>query len=153
MNEEIITVQAKVKWFSLFKGFGFVSVEGIKEDVFLHFSVFEKSGLSHLNNNDVIECKIVANQKGYQVVEICQLVFSGKYFVEEQDPEIMQASMKWFNPIKGFGFAQLKSGEDVFIHANLLKKRHLTTIEPNQQLKLLVHRTNYGFEALDIILN
>ncbi|MDR1982764.1 MAG: cold shock domain-containing protein [Holosporaceae bacterium] len=62
------------------------------------------------------------------------------------------AVMKWFNPSKGFGFAQLSSGEDVFIHSSLLKKYKLTTIEPGQTIKLVAHYTNFGYEATDIII-
>ncbi|MDR2645858.1 MAG: cold shock domain-containing protein [Holosporaceae bacterium] len=59
--------------------------------------------------------------------------------------------MKWFNPSKGFGFAQLNSGEDVFIHSSLLKKHRLTEIEQGCPIKLIVHYTNFGYEAIDII--
>ncbi|MDR2723650.1 MAG: cold shock domain-containing protein [Holosporaceae bacterium] len=60
--------------------------------------------------------------------------------------------MKWFNPSKGFGFAQLSSGEDVFIHSSILKKHKISSIEPGQQVKLLIHSTNFGYEAIDIII-
>ncbi|MDR3187229.1 MAG: cold shock domain-containing protein [Holosporaceae bacterium] len=59
--------------------------------------------------------------------------------------------MKWFNPSKGFGFAQLDSGEDVFIHANLLKKHKLDTIEHNRRIRMSIRRTNFGYEAVDLI--
>ncbi|MDR1551274.1 MAG: cold shock domain-containing protein [Holosporaceae bacterium] len=59
--------------------------------------------------------------------------------------------MKWFNPSKGFGFAQLDSGEDIFIHSSLLKRHKMTTIEPGQEIILLIHNTNFGYEATDLI--
>ncbi|MDR2157900.1 MAG: cold shock domain-containing protein, partial [Holosporaceae bacterium] len=61
--------------------------------------------------------------------------------------------MKWFNPSKGFGFAQLGSGEDIFIHSTLLKRHKLATIESGQKIELMVHRTNFGYEAVDIIFD
>ncbi|MDR1333683.1 MAG: cold shock domain-containing protein [Holosporaceae bacterium] len=60
--------------------------------------------------------------------------------------------MKWFNPSKGFGFALLDSGDDVFIHSTLLKKHRLENIEPGSSIKLVVHRTNFGYEATDLIM-
>ncbi|MDR0968507.1 MAG: cold shock domain-containing protein [Holosporaceae bacterium] len=60
--------------------------------------------------------------------------------------------MRWFNPLKGFGFAQLSSGEDVFIHSSLLRKYKLTSIESGQKIKLEIHRTSLGYEAIDIVV-
>ncbi|MDR2766408.1 MAG: cold shock domain-containing protein [Holosporaceae bacterium] len=60
--------------------------------------------------------------------------------------------MKWFNPSKGFGFARLNSGEDVFIHANLLKKYRINTLEHDKQIRLMVRHTNFGYEAIDLIM-
>ncbi|MDR0677467.1 MAG: cold shock domain-containing protein [Holosporaceae bacterium] len=60
--------------------------------------------------------------------------------------------VKWFNPSKGFGFAQIESGKDVFIHSSILKKRKLASIEPGEKIELIARRTNLGYEAIDIIL-
>jgi CspA family cold shock protein len=147
-----IRVNGRVKWFNQFKGYGFVEIENISEDVFLHFSVLDRSGIDHLNNDDIILCDIVKGDKGYQVVDVIEVLHSNKYIIEDKNPEIVTAVMKWFNPSKGFGFAQLSSGEDIFIHSSLLKKYKLTTIEPGQTIKLLAHYTNFGYEATDIIL-
>ncbi|MDR2067420.1 MAG: cold shock domain-containing protein [Holosporaceae bacterium] len=65
--------------------------------------------------------------------------------------EDVEATMKWFNPSKGFGFAQLDSGEDVFIHANLLRKHKLETIEHSRRIRITVHHTNFGYEAVDLV--
>ena len=149
-KEEIITVDATVKWFNQFKGYGFVSVDGILDDIFLHFSVIEKSHIDHLNNGDVLKCTIQKFDRGYQVVSIDEIVKRVKY--ETDDSKIMQviAQTKWFNPLKGFGFAQLSTGEDVFIHSSLLMKSGIKGLEPNIKVKLTIRKTNFGFEALDI---
>ncbi|MDR2781280.1 MAG: cold shock domain-containing protein [Holosporaceae bacterium] len=147
-----IRVTGCVKWFNQFKGYGFVEVENISEDVFLHFLVVDKSGLGHLNNNDVILCDIIKSDNGYQVKDIIELLRSNKYEVDEGEPTRTAAVMKWFNPSKGFGFAQLDSGEDVFIHSSLLKKHKLATIEPGREIELMIHRTNFGYEAIEMII-
>jgi CspA family cold shock protein len=148
----LMRVTARIKWFNQFKGYGFVEVENISEDVFLHFSILDKSGIDNLNNDDIILCDIVKCERGYQVINIIELLHSNKYEIEEEkSPEIVTAVMKWFNPSKGFGFAQLDSGKDVFIHSSLLKKYKITSIEPGQTIKLAVHCTNFGYEATDII--
>lgn len=141
----------RVKWFSQFKGYGFVEVDNIPEDVFLHFSTIDKSGIERLNNSDLILCNIMKSDNGYQVSEVLELLHTNKYEVGKKEPEQVSAVMKWFNPSKGFGFAQLQSGEDVFIHSSLLKRHRIRAIEPGQKIVLLVHNTNFGYEATDLI--
>lgn len=149
----VVETLAKVKWFSPYKGFGFVSVEGITEDIFLHFSVFEASRLPSLGNGDIILCQISHTEKGFQVTAIKEIVQANKYVVEEGNEKVVNATLKWFNSTKGFGFAQLSTGEDVFIHSNLLKKRSISNLEPNQQLTLKIRYTNLGYEAVDIAVS
>lgn len=142
-------VTAVVKWFNQFKGYGFISVEGIDEDIFLHFSVLERGNISNLNNGDVILCTISHNDRGYQVDSIIKVLQTSKYEVDPKTMEVI-AQTKWFNPLKGFGFAQLPTGEDVFIHASLLMKNGIKTLKPNVSIKMIIRQTNFGYEAIDI---
>jgi CspA family cold shock protein len=144
-------VTARVKWFNQFKGYGFVEVDCIQEDVFLHFSIIDQAEIKRISNDDVILCDVGVSPRGYQIVEIIELLQSTKYDTADNKTEEAVATMKWFNPSKGFGFAQLDSGEDVFIHANLLKKHKLETIEHNRRIRLSIRHTNFGYEAIDLI--
>ncbi len=144
-------ITGRVKWFNQFKGYGFLEVEGIAEDVFLHFSVLDKAGIKSLTKNDVIAFIMAKNGERYQVQEIINVISSNKFDINNSKSEKVSAIMKWFNPAKGFGFAQLPTGEDVFIHSNLLKKLAIKNLEPNQNLTLIIHHTNFGYEALDIL--
>ena len=44
----------KVKWFNLQKGYGFISPDDGKKDIFVHISAVEKSGINSLNENDKV---------------------------------------------------------------------------------------------------
>jgi CspA family cold shock protein len=149
---EPIKIAGRVKWFNQFKGYGFIEAENISDDIFLHFSVIDKSGIGRLNNNDIILCEVVKTDTGYQVSEILELLHLNKHEIEGKNHEESEAIMKWFNPLKGFGFAQLDSGEDVFIHSSVIKKHRLTTIEAGKKIKLIVRCTNMGYEAVELIL-
>ena len=48
----------KVKWFNVQKGYGFITDNKSKKDVFLHVSVLEKSKLRVLRENQKIQFEI-----------------------------------------------------------------------------------------------
>lgn len=52
-----------VKWFNPTKGFGFIQPEGGGNDVFVHVSAVEKSGLRSLNEGQKVSYQ-VANERG-----------------------------------------------------------------------------------------
>lgn len=52
-----------VKWFNPTKGFGFIEPDNGGNDVFVHISAVERSGLSGLNEGQQIEFE-VEEQKG-----------------------------------------------------------------------------------------
>ena len=150
LNGNTTEMTGIVKWFNQYKGYGFVEIEGIPEDVFVHFSVVNQSGIKNLSKNDVIVCSVQRSGRGYQIMKIKKILSPSKYPMTKETKKVT-AVMKWFNPAKGFGFAQLRSGDDVFIHACLLKKLNLGNIEPNKKIKLLIQHTNLGYEAIDIL--
>jgi len=50
-----------------------------------------------------------------------------------------EATVKWFNPEKGFGFAELADGSgDAFIHVAAVQAAGLETIQPGAKLKVMV---------------
>lgn len=153
-NNDIYTnVTGKVKWFNQFKGYGFVEVDEIPEDVFLHFSVIDCSGMEKLSNDDIITCDVIKAERGYQISKIHKVVYFNKHELPGEKSFKVTAVMKWFNPSKGFGFAEMPSGNDVFIHSNVLRKNKITNIAHGQTIKLIVRHTNFGYEALEVMID
>ncbi|MDT8853725.1 cold-shock protein [Paracoccaceae bacterium Fryx2] len=53
-----------VKWFNSTKGFGFIAPEGGKNDVFVHISALERSGIRELADGQAITFDIEAGRDG-----------------------------------------------------------------------------------------
>lgn len=59
-----------VKWFNAEKGFGFITREDGKGDVFAHFSQIESDGFKTLNEGDKVSFNIVNGARGEQASNI-----------------------------------------------------------------------------------
>lgn len=59
-----------VKWFNATKGFGFVTVDGQDQDVFVHYSAIAGAGYRSLDEGDKVEFTIVQGQKGPQAQDV-----------------------------------------------------------------------------------
>ena len=63
-------VRGTVKWFSESKGYGFITPEGAKKDVFVHYSALEGEGFKTLAEGDVVEFEITQGPKGDQAANV-----------------------------------------------------------------------------------
>ncbi len=59
-----------VKWFSDQKGYGFVTPEGGKKDVFVHYSALQGEGFKTLAEGDTVEFDITQGPKGEQAANV-----------------------------------------------------------------------------------
>ncbi len=53
----------KVKWFNATKGFGFIQPDAGGNDIFVHISAVEKSGLHGLQENQAIEYELQKDER------------------------------------------------------------------------------------------
>ncbi|MBM93260.1 MAG: cold-shock protein [Legionellales bacterium] len=51
-----------VKWFNSTKGYGFIQPEEGGQDVFVHITAVERSGIGQLNENDVVHYELVTEK-------------------------------------------------------------------------------------------
>jgi CspA family cold shock protein len=62
------------------------------------------------------------------------------------------ATVKWFNPDKGFGFVQMTDGTgDVFLHASVLARLGLTSINPGATLRVRVSEGQRGRQVAEVV--
>lgn len=150
-------VAATVKWFNAQKGFGFVTpVEG-EADAFLHISVLERSGYRELEDGATVVCDLGRGERGPQVVNIHEVDTSTAQ-PRRRAPRPMagppvEGTVKFFSLNKGFGFVTLdEGGKDVFVHARVLERSGLNSLESDQRVRLTVSMGQKGPQASSIAL-
>ena len=65
-----VAVSGKVKWFDDTKGFGFVASDDGGKDVFVHISVLNSAGVSHLAEGQNVNMRVVDTPKGREAISL-----------------------------------------------------------------------------------
>jgi CspA family cold shock protein len=165
---------ARVKWFNPDKGFGFVELTDGGGDAFVHASAVTAAGHSSLGPGATLKVRTGQGPKGPQVTEILSVDTStaeparpsgghGGYGRDrdrgfeprERGPEPgsgqdAEGQVKWYNPVKGFGFIGVDGGRDVFIHRSVLARAGLSQLEEGQRVRLRVVQGQKGQEATSV---
>jgi CspA family cold shock protein len=59
-----------VKWFNAEKGYGFITVDGSGDDVFVHWSAIEGDGYRALEEGQRVELEVGEGEKGPQAENV-----------------------------------------------------------------------------------
>jgi CspA family cold shock protein len=145
------TVTGRVKWFDPAKGFGFVVAEEGGPDILLHANVLRNFGQSSVADAAGIEIAVQKTDRGLQATEVLRIdppesnLATALEDLAETDPEVLAAiplqpaRVKWFDKGKGFGFANVfGSGDDVFVHIEVLRRSGLADLQPGEAVCLRV---------------
>ena len=64
------------------------------------------------------------------------------------DGDVVDGTVKWFNPSKGFGFVTPDTGgKDVFVHISAVERSGLTTLHEDQRVRLSTSMGQKGPQA------
>lgn len=64
--------------------------------------------------------------------------------------ERVTGTVKWFNRIKGFGFIQPESGEDVFVHYSAIRGEGYRNLDEGDKVEFTVTTGPKGLQAQDV---
>jgi CspA family cold shock protein len=131
-----------VKFFNGQKGFGFIVRDDGGEDVFVHISAVEQAGLAGLAEGQPLAFTLV--DRGGRV-SASDLKIEGDALPVEEAPraparqltgEKATGVVKFFNPMKGFGFIQRDDGQpDAFVHISAVERAGMTTLNEGDRLE------------------
>lgn len=60
----------RVKWFNDSKGFGFIRIDNLDADIFVHYSAIEGDGFKTLAEGQVVEFELIESPKGPQASRV-----------------------------------------------------------------------------------
>jgi len=158
-------VWGKVKWFDSHKRYGFVTLSDGSGDVFVHATALAGTGIGTLQPGETLEFHVGPGQRGPQVTEIISVDSSTAAplrpprarFRSPSDRQPLEASIqqmgtvKWYNPIKGFGFiVRDGGGKDIFVHASALERAGIPVLNEGQRVFVGVAERRKGPEAASI---
>ncbi|MCB2094918.1 MAG: cold shock domain-containing protein [Rhodobacteraceae bacterium] len=156
-------VLGRVKWFDPAKGFGFIVTDENGGDILLHANVLRNFGQSSVSDNAIISVMVQKTARGAQAVEVLEIQapegedFSHIEDMGDGDGEAIAAlplepaRIKWFDKVKGFGFANVYSREeDVFVHIEVLRRSGFADLQAGEAVCLRVVDGKRGRMAVQV---
>jgi len=159
--------RGQVKWFNPAKRFGFVELSDGSGDAFLHVSVLSRLGIDTVQPGETLELRVAPGERGPVVIEVMAVDSSTAVAFNRPrtsspspyDPAVSEASVqetgtvKWYNPVKGFGFITRDGGgKDIFVHASALQRAGIASLSEGQRVVVDVVEGRKGPEAGSIQL-
>ena len=70
----------------------------------------------------------------------------------EDATETIAGSVKWFDPVKGYGFVIPDSGgSDILLHANVLRSFGRNSVAERSRIEIVVQNTPRGMQAIEVL--
>ncbi|GAA1728894.1 cold shock domain-containing protein [Isoptericola hypogeus] len=110
-----VGVLGSVSWYEPAKGYGFVTPDDGREEIFVHSSAIVTGGV--IAEGQRVAFLVVEGEKGLQADHLLPLAAEAARPASDG----ADGTVSWYDDVKGFGFiAPDAGGEDVFVHVKAL---------------------------------
>ncbi len=162
-GEGALEIAGLVKWFDVAKGYGFIKpATGPQGDILLHQTCVRQSGFRFAQEGARVVCEAVQGPKGLQARRLLSLDNSTATaqaaprpmrFVAEPRGQAFEATVKWFNRGKGYGFVTRgPDTPDIFVHMETLRRFAIRELKQGQRVRVRVGDGPKGELAAEITL-
>jgi len=161
---ELVQVSGRIKWFDVAKGFGFIVPDNGLPDVLLHATCLRRDGYPTANEGARIVVEAVQRPRGLQALRIVSLDASSALHPSElplprthvsvtPTSGLEQATVKWFNRLRGFGFLTRGEGTpDIFVHMETLRRYGIAELKPGDRVLVRYGDGSKGLMAAEVRL-
>ncbi|EIE51424.1 cold-shock protein [Salipiger aestuarii] len=71
---------------------------------------------------------------------------------EDDEAQRVLGKVKWFDPVKGFGFVIAdEGGPDILLHANVLRNFGQSSVADGAGIEIVIQRTDRGVQATEVL--
>ena len=161
---DLVQVSGRIKWFDVAKGFGFIIPDNGMPDVLLHVTCLRRDGYQAANEGARIVVEAVQRPRGLQAFRILSLDQSTALHPSElplprthvtvtPTSGLEQATVKWFNRLRGFGFLTCGEGTpDIFVHMETLRRYGIAELKPGDRVLVRYGDGSKGLMAAEVRL-